>query len=398
MSGWIKISIDELIASDNGSIKTGPFGTALKASEYSAEGVPVISVGEVGYGELKLRASTPRVGEHVTSRLSEYVLRAGDIVFGRKGAVDRSAWVKPEQDGWFLGSDGIRLRLPDSVDSRFIGYQMLSATTRDWLLQNASGSTMLSLNQGTLGRVSLVLPSLPEQRAIAEVLGALDDKIAANVTLVAALNEFAITLLGRESAMIPLGRVVKLRRSTVSPDEIREPRVAHFSLPAFDAGQLPVIEAPREIKSAKFYLDAPIVLLSKLNPRFPRVWSVDRVDEYPSLASTEFLVLEPIRAANEVLWAALSQREFSLALDAKVSGTSGSHQRVRPDDALDTPIINPEVANSQLSGEIINVVRLAAQLRRESRSLSDLRDTLLPELISGRLQVKDAEKKIEEVV
>ena len=166
-----------------GSFKTGPFGTALKASEYTECGVPVISVGEVLPGALVLRRDTPRVSPSVTSRLSEYLLMSGDIVFGRKGAVDRSAWVKPAEEGWFLGSDGIRVRLPGSVDSRFVAYQLQSESVRAWLLQHSGGSTLLSLNQSTLSRVSLLLPPLADQRAIAEVLGALDDKIAANTKL-----------------------------------------------------------------------------------------------------------------------------------------------------------------------------------------------------------------------
>jgi type I restriction enzyme S subunit len=94
------------------SIKTGPFGTVLKASEYSSNGgVPMISVGEIREGFIAVKEGTPRIPDAVIRRLPEYVLRSGDIVFGRKGAVNRSALILPEHDGWFLGSDGIRLRI-----------------------------------------------------------------------------------------------------------------------------------------------------------------------------------------------------------------------------------------------------------------------------------------------
>src|SRR5687768_9839610 len=118
--GWTSTTIGALIERHGGSIKTGPFGTVLKAREYSAHGVPLISVGEIDYGALRVNDSTPRAPAEVVARLPEYVLESGDIVFGRKGAVDRSALVKPEQAGWFLGSDGIRLRLSQSCDPRFI--------------------------------------------------------------------------------------------------------------------------------------------------------------------------------------------------------------------------------------------------------------------------------------
>ncbi|MBX3184294.1 MAG: restriction endonuclease subunit S [Polyangiaceae bacterium] len=165
---------------EGGSIKTGPFGTVLKAHEYTTSGVPLISVGEIRHGYFRIHEKTPRISEEVSSRLPDYVLRAGDIVFGRKGAVDRSARVSQEQDGWFLGSDGIRLRLSEATDSRFMAYQLQSDLVRRWILQHATGTTMASLNQGVIERIPVLIPPLPEQRAIAHILGTLDDKIELN--------------------------------------------------------------------------------------------------------------------------------------------------------------------------------------------------------------------------
>ena len=177
---WMETTIGSLLASDGGSVKTGPFGTTLKAKEYSTEGVPLISVGEVGYGYLRVSDKTPRAPREVVERLPEYLLETGDIVFGRKGAVDRSALVQPTQSGWFLGSDGIRLRLPKTCDARFIAYQLQSRDIRAWLVQHATGTTMASLNQAIIERVTISLPPIGEQRAIARILGTLDDKIELN--------------------------------------------------------------------------------------------------------------------------------------------------------------------------------------------------------------------------
>lgn len=194
MSGWEYSTVGEIIARGGGEIKTGPFGTTLKASEYSAVGVPLISVGEVGNGKINVHPKTPRVSPATTARLPEYVLRAGDIVFGRKGAVERSAIVSPEQDGWFLGSDGIRLRLPPTCDARFAALWMQSNEHREWIQRNATGSTMASLNQKIIARIPVPLPSLPEQRAIAATLGALDDKIQLNRKMNATLESMARAL------------------------------------------------------------------------------------------------------------------------------------------------------------------------------------------------------------
>jgi type I restriction enzyme, S subunit len=156
-------------------ILTGPFGTLLKASEYSgSDGVPLISVGEVGAGSFRVTKHTPLVPAMVLRRLPQYVLRRGDIVFGRKGAVERSALVTDSEDGWFLGSDGISLRPQDAYYPPFLACQFQRYEVQAWLLKNATGTTMPSLNQAILGRVQIPCAPLPEQRAIAGALSDVD--------------------------------------------------------------------------------------------------------------------------------------------------------------------------------------------------------------------------------
>jgi type I restriction enzyme S subunit len=160
-------------------ITTGPFGTLLKASEYSVDdnGAPLISVGEVRDGFVKITGHTPRVPPSVIRRLPQYILRYGDIVFGRKGAVDRSALITEKEDGCFLGSDGISVRLSGPCNPAYISCQLRSHRIRDWLVQNATGTTMASLNQGILKKIPLALPPRPEQDAIASTLSELDELI-----------------------------------------------------------------------------------------------------------------------------------------------------------------------------------------------------------------------------
>lgn len=173
-----------------GEIKTGPFGTLLKAAEYSGnDGVPLISVGEVGAGCFRINEHTPLVPDVVVRRLPQYVLRQGDIVFGRKGAVDRSAFVTEHEDGWFLGSDGISIRPSKESYPPYLAWQFQRKEIQAWLLQNASGTTMASLNQEILSRVSIPYAPLPEQRAIAAALSDVDALIASLDRLIAKKRE-----------------------------------------------------------------------------------------------------------------------------------------------------------------------------------------------------------------
>ena len=179
---WEVKSIHQLAA-----IKTGPFGTLLKASEYSEnEGVPLISVGEIREGFFRITAHTPRVSEAVTRRLPQYVLKKGDIVFGRKGGVERSALIRQPQSGWFLGSDGISIRPSQDCHNEYLALQFQSARVQGWLLQNAIGTTMPSLNQEILRNAAIPLPpTKAEQEAIAEALSDADALIESLEQLIA---------------------------------------------------------------------------------------------------------------------------------------------------------------------------------------------------------------------
>jgi type I restriction enzyme S subunit len=163
------------ITDDISQIRTGPFGTLLKANEYSdSNGVPLISVGEIDVGSIRVKENTPFIPEAVLRRLPQYILNVGDIVFGRKGSVDRSALVTEKEKGWFLGSDGMRVRPNQDCYPPYISYQFQNYKIQEWLRQNAIGTTMASLNQAILGRAQIPYAPLTEQRAIAIALSDMD--------------------------------------------------------------------------------------------------------------------------------------------------------------------------------------------------------------------------------
>jgi type I restriction enzyme S subunit len=165
---------------------TGPFGTLLKASEYSeSDGVPLISVGEIGDGYFRIGKHTPTIPSAVVRRLPQYLLCAGDVVFGRKGAVDRSALVSGREHGWFLGSDGICIRPASNCYSPYLAAQFRGANAKAWLVQNAIGTTMASLNQGVLARAKIPFAPLPEQSAIATALSDVDALLSSLDALIA---------------------------------------------------------------------------------------------------------------------------------------------------------------------------------------------------------------------
>ena len=175
-----RISMRTVKLREISELKTGPFGTQFSASEYVLEGTPVINVKNIGYGDI-ITAGLDYVGISTVERLADHKLREGDIVFGRKGSVDRHSLITKGQDGWMQGSDCIRVRITDSsVFPDFVSYYLLTDAVKAKINNSAVGSTMASLNTDILGDIEINLPSYEEQSKIATTLSAIDRKIRNN--------------------------------------------------------------------------------------------------------------------------------------------------------------------------------------------------------------------------
>lgn len=189
---WNLIRINDLVESDEASLQTGPFGTQLKASEYAKEGIPVINVRNIGYGSVT-DEKLEYVNNTTAERLRVHRLRENDIVFGRKGAVDRHALIDKKSDGWIQGSDCLRLRIrAKNIQNKFVSYYFCTKAHKEWMeAQGSFGATMNSLNQDIIKRISIPLPPLKVQHQIAAVLSAYDELIENNKRRITILEKMA---------------------------------------------------------------------------------------------------------------------------------------------------------------------------------------------------------------
>ena len=176
--------------------KTGPFGTQFKASEYTSSGYPVINVKNIGIGNI-IDNDIDFISEETRARLSEHIIHEGDIVFARKGSVERHAYVRKEHDGWVQGSDCIKARITDDTDPRYISYFLHLDYVKQQLLNKAVGSTMPSMNTDILKDISIALPDKPEDgTTIANFLDKISNKIDNNQRIISTLESLSKTLYG----------------------------------------------------------------------------------------------------------------------------------------------------------------------------------------------------------
>ncbi|MEU3020734.1 restriction endonuclease subunit S [Nocardiopsis sp. NPDC007018] len=314
------------------------------------------------------------------------------VIIGRKGAYRGVHYT--EHPFWVIDT-AYYLSPKTTIDLKWCYYSLKNTDINT--LQ--SGSAVPSTSRADFYATPALIPPKHEQQAIATALSALDDKIAANERISESTEELCRHLVEASATATPrvsVDSLCNLSKAQATPSSLTHPFIKHYSLPAFDKGKLPETDQPTTIKSNKFIINSPSVLISKLNPNTPRVWNIPKVDGTPCLASTEFLVLEPSEGVStHELWAVLSQPGFTDRLASRVTGTSKSHQRVRPAEIMSAKVVDPR-ALGPICEQITGLASKSVAAIEESRTLAELRDTLLPQLMSGKLRVKDAERIVED--
>lgn len=426
--------LKNLCVPENG-IRTGPFGSQLHKKDYVSSGTPIVTVEHLGDNRL-VHTDLPQVSNKDRERLSRYRLQAGDIVFSRVGSVDRRALVRQEEEGWLFSGRCLRVRADaDRIDPAFLSYFFGLNTFRDHINSIAVGATMPSLNTQLLSDVVIPHPSLPEQRAIARILGALDDKIELNrrmnetlEVIVQALFQswfidfdpvrakmegrdtglpqdiadlFSDRFVGSDIGEIPLGWTVgslgdiaTVKRKGVDPARVASdtPYIGLQHMPRQSIALTDWGEAG-SVSSGKSAFQVGDILFGKLRPYFHKVG----IAPVEGLCSTDIVVLNE-RMPNwfAFVLAFVSSSSFVAHTSQTSTGTKmprtswqamSTYELCRPTDAVVGAFRDfAQPLFGRLMGNI-----------HESRTLAALRNTLLPKLISGEIRISEAERAMESV-
>lgn len=283
------------------------------------------------------------------------------------------------------------IRSNGQLEPRLLQKWLTVPAMKEYMLGHSSGGTRKAVTKGHILTFPVPVPSPAEQAGIAEVLGALDDKIQANNDTIAVASELIdslVQLLARDLPTAPLRALAVPTKRTVDPTTFGARQVEHFSLPAFDDTGTPERGPASSIMSNKLQIDGSSVLVSRLNPRIDRTWWVRPDVAFPALASTEFLCLT---AATEselaCVWLAVRGADFRSELQRRVTGTSGSHQRVRPEDALSIEVPDFRLIDQVRKETILDLLGSIHHKRQDVQSVIAARDEIVPALLLGRVRV-----------
>lgn len=389
---WNATNIGQIVDAGEADIQTGPFGTQLKASEYVEFGTPVINVRNVGYGDLRPE-KLEYLPEEKVDRLRVHVLEEQDIVFGRKGAVDRHLFVQTDQIGWVQGSDCIRLRFKSNkVLPRFVSFAFRQKRHQEWMLaQCGNKATMASLNQDVIKRISLRLPPTKIQEGIVAALSAYDDLIENNRRRIALLEEAARLLYrewfvhfrfpGHEHVKIvdglPEGWEIKkvgdlLARVKAKQKIRKDEYLEEGEFPCVDQGQN-FIGGYTDNSEAIYRNELPLIIFGD----HTRILKFVNFPFARGADGTQVCQSNDQRLSQEMFYWALVNVDLSNYFYAR-------HFKFLKDQEIVIP--NQSIADD-FTRFVKDGFKQIMVLRQQSAELAKARDLLLPRLMDGRLEV-----------
>ena len=428
-------------------VAMGPFGSSIKVETFVSEGVPVISGQHLHGSRVDDKPGFNFITQEHAEKLRNANVQRGDVIFTHAGNIGQVAYIPPtsvykryviSQRQFFLRPDFTKV-LPEILVAYF-----RSPEGRHKLLANTSQVGVPSIAHPVtyLRSLEIPLPPLPEQRAIAHILGTLDDKIEnlrkQNETLEAMARAlfkawfvdfepvrakiegrwqggqslpglpahlydlFPDRLVESELGEIPEGweAGTLANVATLNPEvwskQTRPPEIHYVDLSNTKWGRIEITKtypADNAPSRAQRVLRPGDTIIGTVRPGNG---SYAFISDEGLTGSTGFAVLRPIKPQfAQFVYLASTARENIDALAHLADG--GAYPAVRPEVVAATPTVLPgDAVLGQFALDSSSMLEKMVQNERESRTLAQLRDTLLPRLISGELRVKDAEAFLQE--
>lgn len=313
-----------------------------------------------------------------------------------------------------------RIRLADNCDPEYVW--------RYWQFLYSRGVTRFYEKRTTgirnfkvmefLTNEFLSLPPLPEQRAIARVLRTVQRAKEATERVIQATRELKKSLMRHlftygpvpveeaervplketEIGLVPehwevkrLEEITNIEKTTLNPQSYPNEFFDYYSIPAYQMTGHAELTKGSAIKSSKIVVKSDTILFGKLNPRVPKIWRV-LPSERRKIASTEFIPLYPDnnKITTDFLYY-LCWSDYVLPRSQElVSGSTPSRQRVDINSFTKINIPLPPIHEQQKISCILCILDKKLQVEEtKKQALDSLLKTLLHNLMTGKLRVKD---------
>ena len=391
-----------------------------KTPKKTTKGIPLVTAKIVKKGRIQ-EPNEFIAEEDYDSWMRRGIPKIGDVVLTTEAPLGEVAQIT--DDNIALAQRIVTLRGKDGVlDNGYLKYFLLSKIGQARLKARQSGTTVFGIKQSELRKVLIYCPSYPEQKAIAIILSAIDEKIELNLQMNQTLEEMAMALykhwfvdfgsfqdgnfVDSELGMIPEGWEVKRLGDFIDLNpKLRIPKgeIAPFvEMKALPIHAMSVSEvAEKEFKGGSKFQNGD-TLFARITPCLEngKTAYVDFLEEKSiAFGSTEFLTMRAKEGVSKYwVYCLARDNNFRTFAISTMVGSSG-RQRVQNNPFLSYEMAKPP---NEIFSEFSSIaenwfLRIRANIE-ENQTLTTLRDTMLPKLISGEVRVKDIENTISQTL
>lgn len=324
----------------------------------------------------------------------------GDILFVNKGTPGRVCLV-PDPVDFCIAQDMIALRADRTkIYPKYLFAVLRSREIQQQIYNTNVGDVIPHFKKQFMNQILIPLPDRAMQETIGDLYYVLSLKMEHNKKVNDNLQQQAELLyherfetIDRDKLpvgwrIVRLGDVATISKKSFNPAKEPEMLLEHYSIPAFDEAHFPVFEPSTAIKSNKFIVDDSCFMISKLNPTTKRVWKPYCLTAN-AVCSTEFIVYKAkSQEITDFLYSVIDSTSFSDFMCSHVTGSTGSRQRTTPSDTLAFELILPNAEEiAEYQGVVSPMFEQIKCNAIENDRLKRLRDSLLPKLMSGEIDV-----------
>lgn len=307
----------------------------------------------------------------------------------------------------FGSTEYIVFRAKSGTDPDFLYYLICSPLVREPSIKSMIGSSgRQRVQTDVVSNLQVAVPGIEKQKHIGSLLKALDDKIYLNTKINKNLIQQSQALysawfeqflpfdgsMPSDWRIGTLGDIATIKTNSFNPQKNPGVMLEHYSIPAYDEQHFPFFESSDNVKSNKYILTDNSVLASKLNPDTKRIWRPMCLTGQ-AVCSTEFIVFEANNSAHrDFLFSIIDSQFFSDWMCAHTTGSTNSRQRTTPSTTLEFKVnVAPDDVIDEFCASVTPMYDLISQNLLENQGLASLRDSLLPKLMSGEIDVSNIE-------
>lgn len=391
-------------------IQTGPFGSQLHQSDYKPAGIPCIMPCNIGSNLNIICDNIAYISVDDLNRLAKHKTNEGDIVYSRRGDIEKCAYITSREAGWLCGTGCLKVSIDSTIAiPKYVAYLLSTPDSKAWLVGNAVGTTMLNLNTTVLSDFPISLPDIDTQQNVVDIIDAIVDKIELNKRINDNLEQQAQALykswfvdfepfkngdfVESELGLIPIGwKVTELSAVTKQITGKVKDRTDVKVLSPVNSGELVLSEEyfTKQVFSesiSKYIVVKPLHFA--YNPARVNIGSIGmNTFSFDGCVSPVYVVFECEKEYHHFF--DYYRKTDSFKDEVLTRAIGGVRQTLSYKDFSLIKLVYPPLDVVKEFNAIYE--RLLDNINRtksENSKLSDLRDTLLPKLMSGELKINE---------